>query len=164
MNGTYKYRISENFSTERIRHGFSAVFHHIFIFETVPVPHQMKFIERGAVLVLHLSGEGDHFSGEGFEHVSDGHAGRNAVRVDDHIGGDSVDAERHVFLAVDHADRSFLAMSGSKFIPNFRNSDGPSFYFGYFFVVGILSNYYSIDCGRFGGFCSQRGVLRHIVG
>lgn len=55
--------------------------------------------------------------------MSDGHSGRDAVRIDDHIWDDSFDGEGKVLLAICHAACSFLTVSGSELISDLRDPD-----------------------------------------
>ena len=54
--------------------------------------------------------------------MSNGHSGRNAMRVDNHIRNNTINTERKIFLSICHSTCSLLTMSWSKFITYLRNS------------------------------------------
>lgn len=56
------------------------------------------------------------------DQVTDGHSGRNSVRVDDDVGRDSLGRERHVLLTVRDSDCSLLTVTRGKLVSNLRHS------------------------------------------
>lgn len=51
------------------------------------------------------------------------HAGRNGVRVDDQVRTDAFLSERHVLLTIRHTDGTLLSVPGRKLVSNLRNPD-----------------------------------------
>lgn len=80
--------------------------------------------------------------------MSDGHAGGDAVRIDDEIRDDAIDRPRHVFLPEIHADGALLSMSGRKFVSNFWNPNLPCSNFSNFPVSKVGGDDGSIDVAK----------------
>jgi hypothetical protein len=58
------------------------------------------------------------------DHVANGHATRNGVRIHDEIGRDALLTERHVLLAVEHTARALLTVTRRKLVADLRHADG----------------------------------------
>lgn len=76
--------------------------------------------ERRGVSLCSL--ERCNFRQQTLDQVTDGHSGRNSVRVDDDVGRDSLGRERHVLLTVRNSDRSLLTVTRGKLVSNLRHS------------------------------------------
>ncbi len=65
-----------------------------------------------------------HLRLEALDQVTDGHARRDGVRVDDEIGCDAFGAEGHVLHAVQHATCAFLAVTRGELVADLWCLDG----------------------------------------
>lgn len=98
--------------------------HHLIAVLLVPkTMHLLSFhlhVERPerCSILAESAFQGCHFSHQCLDDVPNGHSGRDAMRVDDHIGHYSVHCEGQVFLSESHAASTLLAMSGCKLVPN----------------------------------------------
>lgn len=59
---------------------------------------------------------------ETLDQMSNGHARRNSVRVDDDVGSRSLGREGHVLLPVGDSDRSLLTVTRGKLVADLRDS------------------------------------------
>lgn len=73
--------------------------------------------------VAFISVESSNLAKDTFDQVADRHAGRNSVRVHDHVGVNTLDGERQILLSIGHAASSFLAVTARELVANLRNFD-----------------------------------------
>lgn len=93
-----------------------------------------------------LSGsQSGKLSRQTLDKMSDGHARGDGVRVDDDVGRDTLLSEGEVFTAVCHADSALLAVSGGELVADLWDTDAPQLHFHQLVVVGIVSDYHSIN-------------------
>jgi hypothetical protein len=64
-----------------------------------------------------------HFAQQTLNQLSNGHARRNRVRIDDEIRRNRLHREGHVFLAIRDAHSSLLTVASSKLVSNLRSAN-----------------------------------------
>ena len=132
----------------RLTSHLSQIFCDLFSFEV---------LER--CCILELTFDGCKFSNKAFKDVSDGHSRRYAVRIDHQVRDDSFDSEGKVLLPVNHPDCSFLAMAGSKLVPDLWDFDHSCLHFSQSVSFSILGQEHAIDVGSLASFRPHRNVL-----
>mmetsp|Transcript_4817 Transcript_4817/g.13483 ORF Transcript_4817/g.13483 Transcript_4817/m.13483 type:complete len:410 (-) Transcript_4817:2321-3550(-) len=83
--------------------------------------------------------------------LSDGHARRNGVRVDNEVGCDSFTSVRHILLAVRNPHCSLLTVTTGEFVPNLRNANGPDADFHKLVAVPVGREHDPVDNPRLAG-------------
>ena len=77
--------------------------------------------------------------------MTNSHAGRDSVRIDDHVRHDSLSSKWQVLLSVGHATSSFLTVTTGKLVSNLRDSNSSHFDFGESEILFISSDYNLIN-------------------
>ena len=65
-----------------------------------------------------------HLRQDGLNQVTDCHARRDSVRVNDHVWHDTFNCERQVFLPIGHTARTFLTVTTGELVTDLRDLDG----------------------------------------
>lgn len=108
-SGPNKHATFQTFASEWVVHDFLSVFS-----KTCALQHLANFVDR---LVGKGSGVNTYtqqcgqFGRHAFKDVTNRHAARNGMWIDNNIGHDSRFCKREVFLCVHHANCAFLTMT-----------------------------------------------------
>ena len=112
-------------------HDFEALASEAIVHDLVAVPlvaQTVKLIrneldclalERRSVSLISI--QTGHLGQDGLDQMTDRHARRDSVRVDNHVRYDSLHSERQVLLSVRHSNGTFLSVTTSKFISDLRH-------------------------------------------
>ena len=79
-------------------------------------------LERRCVTLISV--QAGNLAKNGLDHVTNGHARRDGVRVDYHVWHDALNCERQVLLPVRHATGSFLSMPTGELVSDLGYLDG----------------------------------------
>ncbi len=104
--------------------------------------------------------DGCQFSNETFNAVTDGHTGRDAVRVDDHIRNDTFDGEGQVLLTIGHTASSFLSMSRGELITYLRNPHTSHSHLRKLIACGVFRHDHQVHYTSFSPSGTQRRILK----
>lgn len=95
--------------------------------------------------------------------MADGHAGRNGVGVDYHVGNDALRSERQIFLAVRHSTSALLSVARSKLVTYLRHFDSPHFNLNEALVLVVGSKDDLIDVPLLRMLQRSRLVLKRLL-
>jgi len=73
--------------------------------------------------------------------MTNGHTGRNSVRIDNHVRDQTFTSEWQIFLTISHTTSTFLSVAGGKFIADLRDFDSSHLYFDESFIFIVRSQY-----------------------
>lgn len=122
VDRTNKNRIFQLLPTVRIEHHFIPVLLITESMDLLGLILHIKWSEWSSIFTKPAL-QSSHLPDQCLNHMTNRHSGRNAVRIDYHIGHDPVHGEREVLLSKSHTACTLLPVTGGEFVTYLRNSN-----------------------------------------
>ena len=82
-------------------------------------------LERSRIAFVTI--QAGHFGQDGLNQVTDSHTRGDGVRVDNHVGDDTLHCEGQVFLPIRHTASAFLSVPTGELVTDLGDLDGAHF-------------------------------------